>query len=68
MTIKEEEMFKKLGLEVRELRSQLRKERIKKKKAITYMKNYIKVEDAPINDRIKIEFEEVIKILDKGVE
>ncbi|MBQ9012847.1 MAG: hypothetical protein IJ094_04700 [Bacilli bacterium] len=33
------------------------------RKAIEYMKQYIEVEDAPINERIKIEFKEVLKIL-----
>lgn len=32
-------------------------------KAIGYMKHYIEVEDAPINERIKVEFNEVIKLL-----
>lgn len=32
-------------------------------KAIEYMKNYIEVEDAPINERIKIEFKELLDIL-----
>ena len=32
-------------------------------KAIEYMEHYIEVEDAPINERIKIEFEEVLNIL-----
>ena len=32
-------------------------------KAIEYMSNYIEVEDAPINERIKIEFKEVLNIL-----
>ena len=32
-------------------------------KAIEYMKHYIEIEDAPINERIKIEFEYVIDIL-----
>ena len=31
--------------------------------AIEYMNNYIEVEDAPINERIKIEFKEVLNIL-----
>ena len=35
-------------------------------KAIKYMKHYIEVEDAPINERIKIEFKEVIKLLTGG--
>ena len=35
-------------------------------KAIEYMNNYIEVEDAPINERIKIEFKEVINILTGG--
>ena len=38
-----------------------RDERISK--AIGYMNNYIEVEDAPINERIKIEFKEVLNIL-----
>lgn len=33
-------------------------------KALKYMNNYIELEDAPINERIKIEFEEVISILE----
>lgn len=32
-------------------------------KAIEYMEQYIEVEDAPINERIKIEFKYVIDIL-----
>lgn len=32
-------------------------------KAIEYMEHYIEVEDAPINERIKIEFEYVLDIL-----
>lgn len=32
-------------------------------RAIEYMEHYIEVEDAPINERIKIEFEYVIDIL-----
>lgn len=32
-------------------------------KAIKYMEHYIEVEDAPLNERIKIEFEYVIDIL-----
>ena len=32
-------------------------------KAIEYMNNYIEVENAPINERIKTEFKEVIKLL-----
>lgn len=32
-------------------------------KTIEYMNNYIEVENAPINERIKTEFKEVIKLL-----
>ena len=32
-------------------------------KAIEYIGNYIEVEDAPINERIKIEFEVILDIL-----
>ena len=35
-------------------------------KAIEYMSNYIEVEDAPINERIKTEFKEVIRLLTGG--
>ena len=37
-------------------------------KAIEYMNNYIEVEDAPINERIKTEFKEVIRLLTGGDE
>ena len=39
-----------------------------KNKAVKYMKNYIEVEDAPINERVKIEFQQVINILNKTEE
>ena len=35
-------------------------------KATEYMNNYIEVEDAPINERIKTEFKEVIRLLTGG--
>ena len=38
------------------------------RKATEYMNNYIEVEDAPINERIKIEFKEVIRLLTGGDE
>ena len=37
-------------------------------KAIEYINNYIEVEDAPINERIKTEFKEVIRLLTGGDE
>jgi hypothetical protein len=33
--------------------------------AIEYMNNYIELEDAPINERIKIEFKDVVNKLNK---
>ena len=40
--------------------------KLKNEKAIEYMNNYIEVEDAPINERIKTEFKEVIRLLTGG--
>lgn len=39
-----------------------------RKEASEYMEHYIEIEDAPINERIKIEFKEVLNILNKGSE
>lgn len=50
-----------------ELETELQQKENKEKEIREYMENYIKTEDAPINERIKIEFKELLKILDKEV-
>lgn len=52
--------FKEETLLLREENKQLQEQ---KEKAIKYMEHYIEVEDAPLNENVRVEFKEVIKIL-----